>query len=262
MNSDSRGSSLNGGTHFEIERSDGIAILRMAKPPANAIEPSFLDGLHDALQELASEPPDAMVFTGTGSFFSGGLDLKVVPTLKLDEQRAMLDRINGLGRPLFGFPRPVVSAVNGHAIAAGFVLALAGDYRVASLEGRYGLTEVKAGMSYPAGALAAVQAELSPPSARRLVLQSELVDAETALSLGAFDEVVEPDGVLPRAVEIAVRLAAHPSEAYARSKLALRAAMFASVEKITENGDPLSGTGIVDESTDPARKILGARPAS
>lgn len=241
---------------LEIRHEDGIAILRMAKPPVNAIEPAFLEALHDALAELLAEPPRALVLTGTGQFFSAGLDLKVMPTLPADRQRAMLERINELGRPLYGFPRPTVSAVNGHAVAAGFVLALAGDYRVASLEGTYGLTEVKAGMPYPVGALAAVQAELPAPAARRLVLGAELVDAEAALQMGAFDEVAPSDDVLPRSLEIAARLATYPSEVFARSKLALRAPMFASVDRILAKGDPLAGAWLGDESASAAGAIL------
>ena len=244
------------GKRYEIQRRDGIAILRMANPPVNAIGPAFLEELHEALEELAADLPDALVFTGTDKFFSAGLDLKVTPTLDLEGQRNMLDRMNALGRPLFGFPRPMVSAVNGHAVAAGFVMALAGDHRVASTAGSYGLTEVKVGMSFPAGVIAAVQAELPAQSARKLVLGAELVDAETAMELGAFDEIVPPDEVLPRALEVAAKLASFPSEVYARSKLALRAPMFESVEKILEHGDPLAGAWMIDESAEAARAVL------
>lgn len=256
MSPDTKPTPTPGGKHYEIQRENGIAILRMANPPVNAIGPAFLEELHEALEYLAADLPDALVFTGTDKFFSAGLDLKVTPTLDLEGQSNMIDRMNALGWPLFGFPRPMVSAVNGHAVAAGFVMALAGDYRVASLEGSYGLTEVKVGMSFPAGVLAAVQAELPAQSARKLVLGAELVDAKTAMELGAFDEIVPPDEVLPRALEVAARLAAYPSEVYARSKLALRAPLFESVEKILEHGDPLAGTWMVEESAGAARAVL------
>ena len=247
---------------LEIERrDDGIAILRMIKPPANAVDPRFLDDLHDALAELAADLPRALVFTGSGTFFSAGLDLKVMPGLEPAEQSAMLDRVNQLGQPLYAFPRPVVSAVNGHAVAAGFVLALAGDHRIAARGSNYGLTEVRAGMPYPVGALAAVQNELTPQAARRLVLGADLLDAEAVLELGAFDEVCAPDDVLPRALEAAARLAAHPAEAFARSKLALRAPMFAWVEERLKGGDPLAGAWILDESADASRAVLGDGPA-
>lgn len=244
-------------SYYEIEHQGGIAILRMAKAPANAIDPAFLDDLHEALRELAADPPNALILTGDGRFFSGGLDLEVVPALDADGQRRMLDRINGLGPQLFGFPRPVVSAINGHAVGAGFGLALAGDHRVASREASYGLTEMKVGMPYPAGAFAVIQAELPAPSARRLVLGAELVNAETVLALGAFDEIVPPGEVLLRALDVAARLATYPSEVFTRSKLALRASLLASFERILKEGDPLNGAWMVDESADAARATLG-----
>lgn len=245
--------------HYEIDRDDGIAILRMANLPVNAIGPEFLEELHEALESLAADLPDALVLTGTGDFFSAGLDLKVTPTLDLAAQGAMLERMNALGRPLFGFPRPMVSAVNGHAVAAGFVMALAGDYRIASDQASYGLTEVKVGMSFPAGVIAAVQAELPAQSVRKLVLGADLVGAETAMELGAFDEIAPPDHVLPRALEVAARLATYPSEVYARSKLALRAPMFESVERVLREGDPLAGAWMVEESAAAARTVLRGR---
>lgn len=248
--------------HLQIERGDdGIAILRMAKPPANAVDPEFLDGLHAALAELAADLPRALVFTGSGSFFSAGLDLKVMPTLDAAEQSAMLDRVNQLGQPLYAFPRPVVSAVNGHAVAAGFVLALAGDHRIAARGSNYGLTEVRAGMPYPVGALAAIQHELTPQAARRLVLGADLLDAERAVELGAFDEACESGEVLPRALEVAAQLAAHPAEAFERSKLALRAPMFAWVEERLRGGDPLAGAWILEESAEASRAVLGGDSA-
>lgn len=244
------------GKRYEIKHSDGIAILRMANAPVNAIGPVFVEQLHTALEELAADLPDALVLTGTDKFFSAGLDLKVTPKLDLEGQRSMIDRMNALFRPLFGFPRPMVSAINGHAVAAGFVMALAGDFRVASLEGSYGLTEVRVGMDFPPGVIETVQAELPAQSARKLVLGAELVDAETARELGAFDEVLPPGEVLPRALEVARRLAGYSSEVYARSKLALRAPLFESVERILEGGDPLSGAWMVEESARAARIVL------
>jgi enoyl-CoA hydratase len=243
-------------THTRIERrDDGLAVLTLDKPPANTIEPEMLDHIHHAAASLLADPPGALVVTGVGEFFSGGVDLKVAPNLDGPAQAAMLTSLNRLGA-LYAFPRPVVTAVNGHAAGAGFVISLFGDYRVASSQGLYGLTEIKAGVSYPVGGIAAVRAELSPPSARKLVLGSELVDAEEALALGAYDEVLPPDEVLPRAIEVAEKMAALPSEVYERSKLALRGLAAAQFEGTLEAGDPLGESWIVDGTPDAARRVL------
>lgn len=172
--------------------------------------------------ELADDPPAAVVLTGREGFFSAGADLKLAPSLDADGQRSMVEGINGIFAGWYGFPRPVVCAVNGHAIAGGFILALCGDYRVGSTEGKYGLTELKAGLPYPSVAMAVVRAELTGPGARRLVLGADLVDAKAAQEAGAFDEVCPPDQVLHRATEVARGLAALPPEAYTKVKSQLR----------------------------------------
>jgi enoyl-CoA hydratase len=165
----------------------------------------------------------------------------------------MVEGINAIFAGWYGFPRPVVCAVNGHAIAGGFILALCGDYRVGSTDGRYGLTELKAGLPYPAVALAVVRAELHAPAARRLVLGADLVDAKAALAAGAFDEVAEPDQVLHRATEVARGLAALPAEAYAKVKAQLRGPV---LDAALAQPDPLLEGWAGAETADAASSIL------
>ena len=204
--------------------------------------------------ELATDQPAAVVLTGREGFFSAGLDLKVAPTLDADGQRGMVEGINAIFAGWYGFPRPVVAAVNGHAIAGGLILALCADYRVGSAEGKYGVTELKAGVGYPAVAMAVVRAELPAPAARRLVLGADLVDAKAALEAGAFDEVAEPDEVLHRATEVARALSLLPREAYARVKQQLRGPV---LDAALARPDPLlEGFSGSAETADAASKIL------
>ena len=114
------------------------------------------------------------------------MDLKLAPTLDEEAQRRMVTGINRLFAGWYAFPRPVICAVNGHAIAGGLILALCGDQRVGARQGKLGLTEVTAGIPYPRAAIAIVRAELSAASARRLVLGGDLVGPEDALRLGAW----------------------------------------------------------------------------
>jgi enoyl-CoA hydratase len=213
----------------------------------------LLDEGHRVAEELAGDPPAAVVLTGREGFFSAGADLKVAPTLDAAGQRAMVEGINRIFAGWYGFPGPVVCAVNGHAIAGGFILALCGDYRVGSTEGRYGLTELKAGLPYPAVALAVVRAELHGPAARRLVLSADLVDAKAALDAGAFDELAEPDQVLHRATEVARGLAALPAEAYAKVKSQLRGPV---LDAALAQPDPLLRGWAGAEAADAASSIL------
>jgi enoyl-CoA hydratase len=193
------------------------------RPPVNAMNLELLDELVTTVEQLAADVPAALVLAGRPGAFSAGLDLKAVPAYEPDEQRRMVEGINAMALGVYGLPCPVVCAITGHAIAGGFVLAVCGDHRVASREGRYGLTEVKVGVPYPQGAIGVVRAELTPAAARILVLGNRLVDADECLRLGAFDEVVEPDSVVDRAVEVARELAELPADVYALTKAELRA---------------------------------------
>ena len=209
--------------HVTIVERDGIAVLSADRPPANAMNLELLDELVEAIDGLAADPPPAVVLAGRPGFFSAGLDLKAVPGYGPAEQRRLVEAINRMALGAYALPCPVVCAITGHAIAGGFVLAVCGDHRVASTEGRYGLTEVKVGVPYPQGAIGVVRAELTTGAARLLVLGNRLVDAGECVRLGAFDEALAPDAVLDRSLEVAQELAALPAEIYAHTKSELRA---------------------------------------
>lgn len=210
-------------THVTTSRRDsGVAVVAADRPPANAMDTGLLRDVVAALSALAADPPPAVVLSGRAGFFSAGADLKAVPAYGAEEQREMVHLINAMALGAYGLPCPVVSAVTGHAIAGGMVLALCGDLRVASADGRYGLTEVKVGVPYPQAAIGVVREELAPHALRLLAFGNGLHDAQTCLRLGVFDEVVAPEQVLPRAVALAEELAAMPAGVYARTKRDLR----------------------------------------
>ena len=217
------------------------------------MDPQLLEEGTRLADELAADPPAAVVLTGREGFFSAGADLKIAPTLDAAGQRAMVEGINGIFAGWYGFPSPVVAAVNGHAIAGGLILALCADYRVGSREGRYGLTELKAGLPYPSVAMAVVRAELHGPAARRLVLGADLVGAEDVRQAGGFDELADPDQVLHRATEVARGLALLPSEAYAKVKLQLRGPI---LDAALAAPDPLLDGWAGAETADAASSIL------
>ena len=224
--------------HLKVEERGAVAIVRIDRPPANAMDLELLDEGHRVLDELAASDPGAVVITGRDGVFSAGLDLKVAPTLDREGQRAMVEGINRIFPAWYGFPRPVVCAVNGHAIAGGMILALCGDYRVGSTEGKLGLTELRVGLGFPTGAIGVVQAELTPAVARVLVLRAHLVEPPEALELGVVDELAEPPAVLDRAVEVAEELGELPADAYAYGKRQLRGRALDAIARATAE-DPL-----------------------
>ena len=206
------------------EDGNGVAVLSADRPPANAMDLALLEEIVAAVQPFANDPPRAIVLAGRPGFFSAGVDLKLAPTYEPEDRRRMVSAINAMALGVYELPCPVVGAITGHAVAGGLVLALCTDLRVASSAGRYGLTEVKVGIDYPQAAIGVVRAELAPHAARRLALGSELLGASECLHLGVFDELAEPNDVLPRALELATSPAAFPREIYARTKRELRAA--------------------------------------
>lgn len=244
--------------HMRVERRDEVLIVRIVRPPANAIDLRLLEEGQAALEELRADPPGAVVLTGSDGFFSAGVDLKIAPVLDRERQAQMVAGINRVFAGWYGFPRPVVCAVNGHAIAGGLILALCADYRVGASEGRLGLTELRAGFPYPAVAKTVVQAELGPAAARVLMLGAQLVEPREALALGLVDEVVEPDEVLTRALEVAQQLASMPRSTYEHVKRQLRGETIGFVERIVaEGGDPLEQGWAGPETAEAAASILG-----
>jgi enoyl-CoA hydratase len=170
----------------------------------------------------------------------------------------MVDGINRLFAGWYGLACPVVAAVNGHAVAGGLILALCADLRVGARGASYGLTEARVGIPYPVAAMMAVKAELAPGVARRLVLEAELIDAETALRYGVVDELEEPQQVLPRSMQLAANLAALPTRAYAEIKRQLRGETIDSMGAAIER-DPMAAGWISDETAEAASSLLDAR---
>lgn len=243
--------------HITVEARGDVALVRVDRPPANALDPDLLAEAIATLDAVAAAEPAAVVLTGREGFFSAGADLKLTPTLDAAGQRAMVDGINGMAAGWYGFPRPVVGAINGHAIAGGLVLALCADYRVGATDGQLGLTEVRAGIPYPAVAMAVVRAELSPPVARDLVLRGRLVDPATALGLGLLDELAEPGAVVDRALAVAVEMAELPREAFAFVKGQLRGETLAAAQRALEGeGDPLNRAWLGQETVEAAARTL------
>jgi enoyl-CoA hydratase len=240
-----------------IERDGVVAVVRLNRPPANAIDLAFAEALEGAFGAIGSSDARALVVTGTGGAFSAGLDLKLVPRYGPAEQRAMLAVANRMLARLYAWPVPVVAAVNGHAIAAGLIVALACDYRVATAAPcKLGLTEARAGIPFPAAAMAILRAEVGPGVARVLTLRAENVGPEQALASGLVDELQPPDRVVPAALAVARDLATIPAAAYATIKRQLRAGTIAFVEEAARGTDPALDSWLVAGAADASAALL------
>src|SRR5437867_2184148 len=132
-------------TMLRLERQGPLAVLTLDRPPANALNRDFFVELCTTLPALRASDVHGVVVTGTGRFFSAGLDLFEILTYQGAEASAFMARFDDGFTGLFALEKPVVAAVNGHAIAGGAVLAATADFRLAAEgDGRIGLTEIQA----------------------------------------------------------------------------------------------------------------------
>jgi enoyl-CoA hydratase len=222
-----------------IERTlqDGILTVRLAHGKASALDVELLDAL---LRELdgAAEGVRALILTGTGSIFSAGVDLFRLTQGGADYVRSFLPLLSRVVQRLFTFPRPVVAAANGHAIAGGCILVLAADVRLmAEGAGRIGVPELLVGVPFPAAALEVVRFAVPRDKVQSLVYTGRTLPPQEALTAGLLDEVVEPAQLPARAQEIARQLALIPPEVYRLTKESLRAEARERIERASEQLD-------------------------
>jgi enoyl-CoA hydratase len=209
---------------FETEERGDVAILRLAHGKASALDIELCEGLAATLDALEASPAKAVVLTGSGRIFSAGVDLKRL----IEEGAPYVERffpaLAATMLRLFRFEKPLVAAINGHAIAGGCVMALACDYRVmADGGGRIGMPEFHVGVSYPAVVVEIVRAALPANRLAEVLILGTNWKPGEALERGIVNEVV-PDGrALDRALEVAALMGSLPAAAFALTKRQLRA---------------------------------------
>jgi enoyl-CoA hydratase len=209
---------------------EGVLTLRLAHGKASALDIELLDALTRELDGVA-EDVSALVLTGTGSIFSAGVDLFRITRDGADYVRRFFPLLSRFVYTLFAFPRPVVAAVNGHAIAGGCVIALAADVRLmAEGAGRIGVPELLAGVPFPAAALEVVRFAVTRDKVQSLIYTGRTLLPQEALGAGLVDEVVAPDALPARAQEVARQLALIPPPVYRLTKQSLRAEALERIE--------------------------------
>ena len=193
-------------------------------PNKNALSTPLLTQLDAALDAAGDRP---VLLVGAPGAFSAGLDLREVMRLDPPHMAAFLQLLQGVCARLHDHPAPVVAAVNGHAIAGGAVLAACCDHRVSGADprARIGLNEVALGLRFPPVILRILQARLPAHHQGTLLLGAALHAPADALALGLVDELA--DDPIATATARIQALAAHPPDAYAATKQALRAGVTA-----------------------------------
>jgi enoyl-CoA hydratase len=208
-----------------IERTmqDGIVTLRLAHGKASALDLELVEGLALAIAEVHQSDARAVILTGTGSIFSAGVDLYRLVDGGREYAERFVPALSRMLLDLFAFPKPLVVAVNGHAIAGGCIFTLGADYRLmAQGNGRIGIPELLVGVPFPAAVVEVIRYAVPPQHIQSLMFTGRTVTADEALRLGLVDEVVEAATLPARATELATQLASLPSRAFALAKYQLR----------------------------------------
>ena len=204
-------------------RDESIAVITMDDGKVNALGPPMLQALNEALDNADRDDVDALVIAGNHRVFSGGFDLKV---FKAGELQPAIDMLRGgfeLSYRLLSYPKPVVMACTGPAIAMGSFLLCSGDHRIAAPGYNIQANEVAIGMVVPYAASAILKLRLTRSAYQQAMGLSKVFFGETALAAGFIDEIDLPDRVLGRAEEAALEFTKLNLGAHAASKLRARA---------------------------------------
>lgn len=216
------------------ELDERIATITMDDGKVNAFSIPMLQAVHAAF-DRAEQDGAVVVLTGRENYFSAGFDLKVFASGDVDRVVEMLKLGATLAERILAFPRPVLTACTGHAIAAGSFLLLAADLRI-GVEGpfRIGLNEVTIGLTVPWFAIELARQRLQPADFSRAVINATMYSPQEASSAGFLDRVVSPSGLRAASLQGAAELDGLNAAAHAATKLRVRAGALAAVRSAIE----------------------------
>jgi enoyl-CoA hydratase len=197
-------------------REDGIELIRLDRPPMNAMSAALLDELAGVAERLAKDSDlKAVVVTGSERVFAAGAEISEQPVgTLLDNFRRALDGVAAL-------PRPVIAAISGYALGGGLELALACDLRVASQTARLGVPEILLGLFPGAGGTQRLTRLIGPARTKELIWTGRHVRPDEALAMGMVDRVVPAGEHLEAALEWAGSLGGGAVVAMGLSKRAI-----------------------------------------
>lgn len=204
---------------FETTSRGDVALIAMTHGKANALDSEFCDALAVEFNELRTAGPRAVVLTGQGAIFSAGVNLLRALEQGPDYLRDFLPRLHRLYETIFFFPKPVVAAINGHAVAGGCVLACACDRRVMVREpGRIGVTELLVGLPFPTLAFEIMRFVTASHRFEDVIFSGATFPSHEGTARGLVTEIVGAEELLDRAVAGAGTLAAIAPNAFALTK--------------------------------------------
>jgi enoyl-CoA hydratase/carnithine racemase len=201
------------------QRDDGVTVVQLNNPPANALSTALLAELAEAARSLTADPPGAVVVTGNGRIFAAGADIGEFGGP--DEARKVAAHFRAALDGIAAIPRVVIAAITGYALGGGCELALACDLRVAGDTAKLGQPEVMLGIIPGGGGTQRLPRLIGPSRAKDMILSGRHVAADEALRIGLVDRVVPAAQVLDEARSWAAELARGPVAGHGLAKNAI-----------------------------------------
>ncbi|HEX4003925.1 MAG TPA: enoyl-CoA hydratase-related protein [Candidatus Acidoferrales bacterium] len=232
-----------------FQSDEQIATIALTVPEKrNAISTQMIVDLLGAFDQAETSAARVVILTGAGKAFCAGMDLTELQHLARQTQQKNLEdarRMTKLLYRLYSFPKPLIAAVNGPAIAGGCGLATVADFVLAVPEAKFGYTEVRIGFT-PALVSVFLRRRIGDTHVRDLLLTGRIIDAAEAFRMGLVTEVVATESLIDRAKEIAAQLLAASPTAVAQTKKLLigfdRAAIRAELEAAIETNSDIRST--------------------
>src|SRR6202162_1531835 len=182
------------------------AIITLNRPDKrNAINPQMIADLQSALDDIEKKKMRVVIMTAAGSSFCAGMDLEMLSAIAQQSPQENQDdsrRMAKLFRRIWSFPRPIIAAVNGHALAGGCGIATLCDFTLSVPEAQFGYTAVRIAF-LPAIVSVFLTRQIGDKRARDLLLTGRKISAKEAQQLGLVSEIVEPEKLMSRASELA-----------------------------------------------------------
>jgi enoyl-CoA hydratase len=221
--------------HVRVDVHDRVAVLRFDDGKVNVLSAGILEALHEAVDLCEADGEiGALLIVGRTAQFSAGVDRGIFLTSP-GAARSVLGSVARLVARMYASTLPVVAACSGNAIAAGALLLLAADVRVAARGGyRIGLNETAIGLPLPRWAAALARERLARQQYQRATLMAHLYSPDEAMGAGFVDRVVAPEDLLATSMREAEELAALDSEAYAATVGTTRGDTMARIEVLIE----------------------------
>jgi enoyl-CoA hydratase len=219
---------------IDVKRRGQIGVFHMTHGKANALDVEFCEGITAELEVNRHSSTQALVLIGQGQIFSAGVDLQRLLEGGPVYAATLLPALHTVFEALFCYPKPVVAAINGYAIAGGCVLACAADYRLMGQQtGRIGVPELLVGVPFPTIALEIMRGVVAPHQFPALLYGGATFDPVQAVERGLVDALVESGTLLDQAVAEAEILAALPPLAFELTKRQIRGP---AMKRVREDG--------------------------